>query len=129
MLSLKPPYLVSGNLVLFRDDVDDACFYYVNQQPHISRDDTGAPVLTAYSILPESGADVNATGTSGVMALMLAAAKNPDLDVVRALLKSGADACAKDVIGHDALWYAQMSRREQGQKEQLLRILRESASC
>jgi ankyrin repeat protein len=79
-------------------------------------------------MLLDAGADVNVAGTSGVTALMLAASKNPDLDVVRALLKSGADACAKDVIGHDALWYAQVSRRERGQKEQLLRMLRESAS-
>lgn len=79
-------------------------------------------------MLLDAGADVNVAGTSGVTALMLAASKNPDLDVVRALLKSGADACAKDVMGHDALWYAQMSRREQGQKEQLLHMLRESAS-
>ena len=74
MLSLKPPYLVSGNLVLFRDDVDDACFYYINQQPHISRDDTGSPVLMAYSILPESGADVN-------QGAILEAGMNLDIDL------------------------------------------------
>lgn len=59
MLSLKPPYLLSGNLVLFRDDVDSGCFYYVNQMPRISRDSTGEPVVSAYSILPESGADIS----------------------------------------------------------------------
>ena len=59
MLSLKPPYLASGNLVLFQDDVDSSCFYYVNQLPHISLDSGGKPALSAYSILPESGANVS----------------------------------------------------------------------
>lgn len=59
MLSLKPPYLASVDLILFQDDKDNTCFYYVNQRPHLSLDGNGKPVISAYSILPESGAVAN----------------------------------------------------------------------
>jgi hypothetical protein len=58
MLRLEPPFLESGDLVIFRDDTDDRCFYYVNQQPHISRDAGGRPAIHAYTILPGSGTDI-----------------------------------------------------------------------
>ena len=75
-----------------------------------------------------SGVDVNAKTGENMTALMLAAAKNPDPDVVRTLLESGADVYAKDTAGRDVLWYVQSSRREQGQKEQILRMLKEYAA-
>lgn len=59
MLSLTPPYLTSGDLVLFRDDKIADCFYYVNQVPHISRDKKGRPVLSIYTIVPESSEEMN----------------------------------------------------------------------
>ena len=56
MLSLKPPFLQAGkDLVIFRDDEDASCFYYLNQQPHLSSDSQGKPVISGYSILPGSG--------------------------------------------------------------------------
>ena len=86
------------------------------------------PNLGVVKALLGAEADVNTIGSGGVTALMLAAAKNPDPDVVRTLLESGADVYAKDTAGRDVLWYVQSSRREQGQKEQILRMLKEYAA-
>lgn len=55
MLSLNPPFLRSGRLVIFRDDADANCFYYQNMQPHIVRDDKGNPMVFASAIYPRSG--------------------------------------------------------------------------
>lgn len=55
MLSLTPPYFTTGNLVIFRDDQIDDCFYYACMQPRISADKDGNPMISAYAILPESG--------------------------------------------------------------------------
>lgn len=55
MLSLKSPFLVSGNLILFQDDKNAACVYYVRRAPRISCDESGKPVFNLYAILPESG--------------------------------------------------------------------------
>lgn len=59
MLSLNPPYFTTGNLVIFRDDQIDNCFYYACMLPRISRDKEGNPAILAYAILPESGSAAN----------------------------------------------------------------------
>jgi hypothetical protein len=55
MLSLQPPYLLAGNLVIFRDDKDITTFYYACQQPSISVGENGGRTISAYAIIPESG--------------------------------------------------------------------------
>ena len=59
MLSYKPPFLEAGNLTLFRDEVDLNLFYYICNQPSISLQTNGEPVIAAYAILPESGVGTN----------------------------------------------------------------------
>lgn len=91
MLSLKPPYLASGHLILFQDDKDSTCFYYVNQHPHLSRDENGKPCITAYCILPESGAVVNPEN-------ILEAGLNLDVDL--GVTKEELDAAKQDIQKH-----------------------------
>ena len=55
MLSLKPPFLETGHIVIFRDDADESCFYYQNMQPHVVRNDEGKPMVSAYALFPKSG--------------------------------------------------------------------------
>ena len=55
MLSLAPPFLTTGDVMIFRDDVDSEAFYYVCQRPSIAKDADGNPVISMYCILPESG--------------------------------------------------------------------------
>lgn len=55
MLSLKPPFLQIGNLMIFSDDTDNRTFYYQSQRPSIARNKEGKPKISAYAILPESG--------------------------------------------------------------------------
>ena len=62
MLSLKPPYLQSGNLVIFQDDTDDTAFYYISNRPSISVNDNGEVMFSSYAIIPESGVNTNNQG-------------------------------------------------------------------
>ena len=59
MLSLTPPYFTTGNLVIFRDDQINDCFYYASMLPRIARDKEDNPAISAYAILPESGSAAN----------------------------------------------------------------------
>lgn len=58
MLSLRPPFLLAGNLLIFRDDKETESFYYACQQPSICIDNEGAAAVSAYAIIPESGVGV-----------------------------------------------------------------------
>ena len=58
MLSLNPPYLLVGNLMIFRDNKDETVFYYAPQQPSIRLGDDGKPAISAYAIIPETGVGV-----------------------------------------------------------------------
>lgn len=58
MLSLRPPFLLVGNLMIFRDDKDEEVFYFASQQPSICVDGNGTPAFSAYAITPESGVGV-----------------------------------------------------------------------
>lgn len=58
MLSLRPPYLLAGNLMIFRDDKEEATFYYACQQPTLSVGEDGQVMISAYAIIPESGVNV-----------------------------------------------------------------------
>ena len=55
MLSLSPPFLTLGDVMVFRDDVDPESFYYICQRPSLARDNDGKPVISVYCVLPESG--------------------------------------------------------------------------
>jgi len=55
MLSLRPPYLLVGNLMIFRDDKEEDSFYYACQQPSLSLSEEGQAAISAYAIIPESG--------------------------------------------------------------------------
>ena len=59
MLSLRPPYFTTGDLVIFRDDQINDCFYYACLQPRLSPGRDGSPMISAYAILPESGSAAN----------------------------------------------------------------------
>ncbi|UJH91436.1 hypothetical protein LZ575_01220 [Antarcticibacterium sp. 1MA-6-2] len=55
MLSYKPPFIQSGNLTIFSDDLNPDVFYYVCVEPNIIINTDGAPQIEAYAIIPESG--------------------------------------------------------------------------
>ena len=55
MLSLSPPFLTLGDVMVFRDDVDPESFYYICQRPSLARDNDGKPVISVYCVMPESG--------------------------------------------------------------------------
>ena len=58
MLSLRPPYLLAGNLIIFRDDKEEESFYYACQQPTLSVGEDGTAAISAYAIIPESGVGI-----------------------------------------------------------------------
>ena len=58
MLSLRPPFLLVGDLMIFRDDKDEEVFYFACQQPSICVNEDGTPAISAYAITPESGVGV-----------------------------------------------------------------------
>jgi hypothetical protein len=58
MLSLRPPFLLAGNLIIFRDDKEEENFYYACQQPSLSIGEDGNAAISAYAIIPESGVGV-----------------------------------------------------------------------
>lgn len=55
MLSYKPPFIQSGNLTIFSDDVNPDVFYYACVEPNIIINTEGTPQIEAYAIIPESG--------------------------------------------------------------------------
>ncbi|WP_018630841.1 hypothetical protein [Niabella aurantiaca] len=55
MLSYKPPFIETGPLTLFGDDVNPDVFYYVCMQPNVLRNEDHNPQMEAYAIIPESG--------------------------------------------------------------------------
>ena len=61
----------------------------------------------------------------GKTALMYAA-RNPTSDIVKILLKYGADVRAVDKNGHTAIWWTQYN--EKGDKEKIIRILKGNPS-
>ena len=65
-------------------------------------------------MLSKAGADVNAQGSRGWTALMLAAYSNPNPEVVTTLLEAGAKANIKNSDGRIALDYAQKNEKLKG---------------
>lgn len=55
MLSYKPPFIETGPLTLFSDDVNPDVFYYVCMQPNVLRNQDHQPQMEAYAIIPEAG--------------------------------------------------------------------------
>jgi len=55
MLLLTPPYLQSGRLTIFRDDVSKETFYHACSVPKIAVNEFGEPKVYASAILPETG--------------------------------------------------------------------------
>ena len=56
MLNLQPPYLDVGNIRVYKDDKDPSVFYYITQKPRLAIGDSGKPAISAYALIPESGA-------------------------------------------------------------------------
>lgn len=56
MLNLQPPYLDVGNIRVYKDDKDASVFYYITQKPRLAIGDNGKPAISAYALIPESGA-------------------------------------------------------------------------
>lgn len=56
MLNLQPPYLDVGNIRVYKDDKDPSVFYYITQKPRLAISDSGKPAISAYALIPESGA-------------------------------------------------------------------------
>ena len=89
MLSYKAPFLSSGNLTIFKDDVNDDIYYYLCVQPSISRNEDGNPQMEAYAILPESG--IGATGEGIIEASLMIdislKASTKDLEMAEVAIK------------------------------------------
>ncbi len=90
MLSLQPPYLLAGNLMIFRDNKEETTFYYACQQPSISVGENGNHTISAYAIIPESGVDA----TSDILEAGL------NLDVELSTTQEELNEAAKEIQKH-----------------------------
>jgi len=110
-----------GVIVWLLTTTNLATLYYQEYGTTLLIDSVGYNDLKILALLVKSShIDINAQTYPGGWTALMMAAEHASLDIVKFLLKSGADRIIKDFEGRDAIWWAQSVDRTD-----IIRLLRE----